>query len=122
MSLAQIPVLTMGKHREMATRIGKMLAPHGYLVNGVICSPQYNNEELALALRVPEPRPQALMVGGGYTDEEAKQARDVFESYQKEVGFSTGTFVRVDPGALNAKGPDAIGKYCVEQLNATFRS
>ena len=85
MSLTQIPVMTMGKRRDLATRIGKLLLSHGYLNNGVISLPQYDNADLALALRVPEPRPQALMVGGGYTDEEAEQARGVFEAYQKEV-------------------------------------
>ena len=117
-----IPCLTLGKHRPIAQTIAGVLAPHGFSVNGILDIDPYTSAELAVALRVLEPRPQALLIGGGYTDEEAKQAQTVFDEYKKEVSLEKGTVVRVGPGVLNKVGREGVGKWIIEQLEEYFRT
>ncbi|KAK3174102.1 hypothetical protein OEA41_001346 [Lepraria neglecta] len=84
---ATIPILTLGRHRPIAQTIAAVLAPHGFSVNGILDIDPYTSKELAGGLRVLEPRPQALLIGGGYTDQEAGQAEIVFDEYKKDVGW-----------------------------------
>ncbi len=121
-SVAIIPILTLGKHREVSHSIAKVLAPHGFSVNGVLSSVPFRTSDLALALRVLEPRPQALLVGGVYNKEEAEQAQEVFNVYMREVGVSSGAFVRVEPDFVMKEGPENVGKWILKQLIAKFRS
>ncbi|MCJ1457105.1 hypothetical protein MMC28_007471 [Mycoblastus sanguinarius] len=105
-----IPILTIGKHRDIGQEVGRVLAPHGFSVNGILSMQTYSPTELALVLRVLEPRPQALLIGGGYSDAEAEQAEVAFNDYRKEVGVSDGKFVRVGPGKLSELGREGVGK------------
>lgn len=115
-----IPILTLGRHREIAQSVAKVLQPHGFSVNGILSLENYSSTDLALALRVLEPRPQALLIGG-YTDEEAEQGRTVFDEYMKETGVSGGTVVKVGPGVLDKLGREGVGNWVKEQLEGHFR-
>ena len=121
-SPATIPILTLGKHRPIGQTIATVLAPHGFSVNGILDIDPYTSKELAGALRVLEPRPQALLIGGGYTDQEAGQAELVFDEYKKDVGLEKGTVVRVGPGVLDKVGREGVGVWIVGELEAYFRS
>ena len=82
----------------------------------------WSDSELALALRVLEPPPQALLIGGGYTDEDADKAQAVFDEYTKEMGISNGRLVRVEPGVVERVGPNGVAGWVLEQLQGHFRS
>lgn len=120
MASTSIYVLTLGKHRPIALTIAGVLAPHNYHVSGILSSQTYSSSELALALRVLNPLPRVLLVGGGYTDEEADQAKEVFKEYAKEVEVADGTVVRVGPGVLDKVGRDGVGKWIVGELDEWF--
>ena len=116
-----IPILTLGRHRPIGQTIAGILAPHGFSVNGILIIDTYASKELAAALRVLEPRPQALLVGGGFTDEEAEQAKLVFDEYKKDVELERGTVVRVGQGVLDKVGREGVGKWIVGELETFFR-
>ena len=82
----------------------------------------WSDSELAVALRVLEPQPQALLIGGGYTDEEADKAQAVFDEYTKETGISNGKLVRVAPGVVEKVGPKGVAGWVLEQLQGHFRT
>lgn len=81
----------------------------------------WSDSELAIALRVPEPRPRAILIGGGYTDEEADRAQAVFDEYTKEAGISNGKLIRVVPGVVEKVGSTGVGDWVYEQLQGHFR-
>lgn len=55
-------------------------------------------ENLKLVLRALHPRQGALIIGGGFTDEELAPAEKVWEQYTKEFGVTDAALVRVLPG------------------------
>jgi len=46
---------------------------------------RFSASTLASAIRVLEPQPRDLLIGGGYTHEEVEEARKVWTEYVKEV-------------------------------------
>ena len=117
----QVPCLTLGRHREIAKNVADFLAPHGFSVNGILSMNKWSPSDLAVALRVLEPSPQALLIGGGYSDEEAANARAAFDAYMKELDIPNGKVVRVDPGVIDKVGPKGVAAWVLEQLQAHFR-
>ena len=82
----------------------------------------WSDSELALVLRVLEPRPQALLLGGGYTDEDAEKAQAVFDEYTKETDIPNGKLVRVASGVVEKVGPKGVAGWVLEQLQEHFRT
>ena len=121
-SLPTVPCLTIGRHRDIARSVASVLAPHGFSVNGILSMNTWSDSELALVLRVLEPRPQALLLGGGYTDEDAQKAQAVFDEYTKEMDIPNGKLVRVAPGVVEKIGPKGVAGWVLEQLQGHFRT
>ena len=121
-SLTTIPCVTIGRHRDIARNVASFLAPHGFSVNGILSIHTWSDSELALVLRVLEPRPQALLIGGGYTDEEAEKAQAVFDEYTKEMDISNGKLVRVASGVVEKVGPKGVAGWILEELQGHFRT
>ena len=82
----------------------------------------WSDSELASALRVLEPRPQVLLLGGGYADEDAGKAQAVFDEYTKEMDIPNGKLVRVAPGVVEKVGPKGVAGWILEQLQGHFRT
>ena len=121
-SLPTVPCLTIGRHRDIARSVASVLAPHGFSVNGILSMNTWSDSELALVLRVLEPRPQALLLGGGYTDEDAEKAQAVFDEYTKEMDIPNGKLIRVAPGGVQTVGPTGVAGWVLEQLQGHFRT
>ncbi len=121
-SLPTIPCLTIGRHRDIARNVANVLAPHGFSVNGILSMHTWSDSELATVLRVLEPRPQALLIGGGYTDEEGEKAQAVFDEYTKELDIPNARLVRVAPGVVEKVGPKGVAGWVLEQLRGHFRT
>ena len=120
-SLPTVPCLTIGHHRDIARSVASVLAPHGFSVNGILSMNPWSDFELALALRVLEPRPQVLL-GGGYSDEDAEKAQAMFDEYTKEMDIANGKLVRVAPGVVEKVGPKGVAGWILEQLQGHFRA
>ena len=96
-----IPILALSKHRDIVKAIGNVLTAHAF----------------SIALRVLEPRPQALLIGGGYTDAEVADAQVVFHAYTEEVGIFKGTVVAVRQGVVRR---DGVAMWVIGELKAHF--
>ena len=116
-SPSPIPILALSKHRDIAKAIGNVLAAHAFTVNGILTTQPYSSAALALALRVLEPRPQALLIGGSYTDAEVADAQAVFHAYTEEVGIFEGTVVAVRQDVVRR---DGVAMWVVGELKAHF--
>ena len=112
------PILALGKHRAIAKAIGDVLVAHGFPMNGILITQPYSSASLALALRVLEPRPQALLIGGGYSDDEVADAHAVFDQYADEVGVFDGTVVVVRQGVSMS---DGVATWVVGELKTHFQ-
>ena len=121
-SLPRVPCLTIGHHRDIARSVASVLAPHGFSVNGILSMNPWSDSELASALRILEPRPQVLLLGGGYADEDAEKAQAVFDEYIKEMDIPNGKLVRVAPGVVEKVGPKGVAGWILEQLQGHFRT
>ena len=120
--LPTVPCLTIGHHRDITRSVASVLTPHGFSVNGILSISPWSDPELTLALRVLEPRPQVLLLGGGYSDEDAEKAQAVFDEYTKEMDIPNGKLVRVAPGVVQKVGAKGVAGWILEQLQGHFRT
>ena len=116
-----IPILTLSQNREIARNIAKAIAPRNFSVNGILEMDPYSSRDLGLTLRVLEPRPLAVIMGRGYSDEEAEQAQTVFKDYMNETGVEDGTVVKISQKVFDEVGKDGISSWVQKQLEAQFR-
>ncbi|KAH6855910.1 hypothetical protein B0I37DRAFT_424685 [Chaetomium sp. MPI-CAGE-AT-0009] len=89
---APISILSLSQNRAVVRAIQKHIKPHCYNISGILESDPLSENELALALRVLEPRPAAVVVGRGYSEEEeTAETREAFSEYLKKAGVEQGT-------------------------------
>ena len=117
-----IPILTLSQNREMARNIAKSIATCNFSVNGILEMDPYSSRDLALTLRVLEPRPLAVIMGRGYTEEEAEKARTVFKDYMNETGTEKGTVVKISQKVFDEVGKDGVSSWVLKQLEVQFRN
>lgn len=115
-----IPILSLSQNRKIALDIAKAIAPHNFSVNGIFAMDPYSSRDLALTLRVLELRPRAVIMGRGYTEEEAEQARTVIKEYMNETGVSDGTLIKISQKVFDEVGSGGIASWVQKQLEAHF--
>ena len=81
----------------------------------------YSSRDLALTLRVLEPRPLAVIMGRGYSEEEADDARAVFKEYMNETGVSDRTVVKISQKVFDEVGKDGISSWVQNKLEEHCR-
>ena len=118
-------VLSVGRSRVVAQKVAGAIAPlatvHG--IYGV----DFSEVTFLAALRLIHPRPQVLLFGGGYSDDEAERAEVVFKDFwtemeadaEEENGRTT-TFVRVKVGTLEGGGPGAVIAFIKDEITKAF--
>ncbi len=118
-----IPVLALGKDRDIVRTIASLLAARGFSINGIISSSEYTSDEVDLAMRVLEPRPKALLVFGGYTDGEMGQARRDFVDSLKDSKLQQGegTVVIVGQDLADGGRREGAGEWIVQELRKLFK-
>ncbi|KAH0832469.1 hypothetical protein AYO21_05152 [Fonsecaea monophora] len=108
----------------MALRLQTKLAPHfTYCAILTKIEPKrtYSLDNFALLLDALYPPPEGVIVGGGFSDEEAEQMRRVVE--ERGVTDENGTpvrFVRVPGGTLERGGPEALVETIRQLLGEAF--
>lgn len=117
-----VSVLSLSQNRVFVRTIDSHIRPHGYLVGGVLESDPFSEEQLAIALRVLEPRPQALLIGKGYSDSETAKARNVFASYMRDASVEKGTVIKITPKVIDEVGKDGVPYWVLNELNKFFES
>eukprot|EP00877_Chromochloris_zofingiensis_P002477 jgi/Chrzof1/1222/Cz01g45090.t1 len=103
-----IPLVTMGKHVELVNKVADYLAPT-YKVQSWTGEV---NQLRAVIQAAPE-QPRGLLIGGGFTDDEAEQGAAVI----KEINPSA-KVVRVTPGTIEKVGPAGVAQWIKQQLDA----
>ena len=62
-----------------------------------------------------------MIIGGGFSDDEAQAATKAWGEYVKEVGVEGTAVVRVSPGTLEKVGPAGVTDYVLEELKTKFK-
>ncbi|KAF2965029.1 hypothetical protein GQX73_g8536 [Xylaria multiplex] len=104
---APIPVLSLSQNRTIVRAIHEHIAPHGFKIGGILELTPFSSDQLTLALKVLEPRPQVVLVGRGYSEDETSIARQVFGNYMGDVGIEKGTVIKITNEVFNEVGKDA---------------
>jgi hypothetical protein len=121
MSSTPIPCLTLGKFRHIAEGISSRLTPHNFSVTAILDENSFSPANVGIVSRALFPRPKALIIGGGFSDDETKAATKAWEEYVKEVGAEGTAVVRVSPGTLEKVGPAGVADYVIEELKSKFK-
>ncbi|KAF4478556.1 hypothetical protein FAGAP_12342 [Fusarium agapanthi] len=115
-----ISVLSLSQNRAVVRSIHVHIEPHGYGIGGILESDPFSVYDLGVALRVLEPRPKAIVVGRGYTEEEANEVRKAFVEYHKDVDLDAGVVIKITDEVFDEVGKEGIPKWVLEQLQAYF--
>jgi hypothetical protein len=75
--------------------IHEHIAPHGFTIGGILESNPFSLNELTLTLKVLELRPQVVLVGRGYSEDETSIVRQVFLNYMADVEIEKGTVIKI---------------------------
>src|SRR5271169_4489787 len=118
MSSISIPCVTLGKQRHIVESIAEIvssrLTTHNFSVNAILDEHSFSPTNVGIISRALAPRPKALIIGGGFSDEEAEGAIKAWEEYVKEVGVEGTAVIRVSPGTLQKVGPAGVADWVVE--------
>ncbi|KAJ4309915.1 hypothetical protein N0V84_011239 [Fusarium piperis] len=115
-----ISVLSLSQNRAVVRSIHAHIEPHGYGIGGILESDPLSVHDLGVALRVLEPRPKAIVVGRGYTEEEASEVRKAFAEYHKDVGLDAGIVIKITDEVFDKVGKEGVPKWVLEQLQGYF--
>ncbi|KAI0202603.1 hypothetical protein F4808DRAFT_420730 [Astrocystis sublimbata] len=116
-----ISVLSLSQNRAVVRAIHDHISPLGFKIGGILESNPFSTNELALALRVIEPRPQAIIVGRGYSDEETSSARQVLSQYMRDAGIENGTVIKITSQVFEEFGKEGVPKWVLGQLESFFK-
>ncbi|KAI0874254.1 hypothetical protein GGS24DRAFT_353017 [Hypoxylon argillaceum] len=115
-----ISVLSLSQNRSVVRAIHDHISPHIFTINGILESDPFEPSELALALRVVEPRPQVVLVGRGYSEEETSSVRQIFSQYMTEVGIEKGTVIKITSQVFEEVGKEGVPEWVLGQLESFF--
>ncbi len=73
--------------------------------------------ELRAALDAAKERPRGLLIGGGFSDEEAAEGEAAFRAWDPSA---TLVVVRVTPGTVEKVGPAGVAGWIKGELDARF--
>jgi hypothetical protein len=121
MSSIPISCLVLGKFRHIAEGISSSLPTTDFSVAAILDEHSFSPANVGIVSRALVPRPKALIIGGGFSDEEAQAATKAWEEYVKEVGAEGTAVVRVSPGTLEKSGPTGVADYVLEELESKFK-
>jgi hypothetical protein len=119
MSSTPISCVTLGKHRHHAEAIASQL-PLDYSVVAILDEQSYSPANLGVISRVLRPRPRALLIGGGFSDEEVEGGIKAWEEYVKEVGVEGTAVIRVPVGTLQKIGEGRVADWVSGELKRNF--
>lgn len=115
-----ISVLSLSQNREFVRSIHAHIEPHGYGIGGILESDPLSVHDLGVALRVLEPRPRAIVVGRGYSEEEADEVRKAFTEYHKDVDLDAGVVIKITDEIFDKVGKEGIARWVLQQLQHHF--
>lgn len=121
MSSPSIPCVVLGKHRHIAESIAAQVGKHDYSVNAIFDEDNYSAANLDTVIRILHPRPQVLVIGGGFSDEEVEDGIEVWKKYVKDIGVSQTAIARIPVGSLEKLGPQGIFSWTIEELDKTYK-
>lgn len=81
----------------------------------------FSGASLDVVLRALHPRPKALIIGGGFSDEEIAPGQKVWEQYVKDVGITDAALVRVLPGTIEKVGKGGVAEWIVGEMRKAFK-
>jgi len=121
MSSTPIPCLTLGKSRLLAEDVASRLIHHNFSVVAILDETSFSPANVGIVSRALFPRPKALIIGGGFSDEEAESGIKAWEDYVKEVGVEGTAVIRVGPTTMREIGPAGVTDWLIGELKSKFK-
>ncbi|KAJ8131660.1 hypothetical protein O1611_g1964 [Lasiodiplodia mahajangana] len=115
-----ITVLSLSQDRAFVRDIHNHICLHGFNIGGILESRPFSEGELARALRLLEPRPQALLIDRGYNEIETSIAWAVFSLHMRKVGIEKGKVIKITPEIFAEVGKEGVPKWMLDQLEDCF--
>lgn len=117
-----ISILSLSQNRAVVRTIDDHVKVHGYVIGGILESDPFSEQDLSLALRVLEPAPRAIVIGRGYSEEEATMSRKVFNEFAESAGIKDGIVIKISDEVFDAVGKEGIPAWVLSRLQDHFQS
>ncbi|KAI4860122.1 hypothetical protein F4820DRAFT_437836 [Hypoxylon rubiginosum] len=117
---SRISILSLSQNRMVIRAVHAEIQPHGFAIGGILESDPFSPKDLALALKILEPRPQAMLVGRGYSEEEAEVVRIIFAQFKQNVSLDDGIVIKITNKVFDEVGKEGVPKWVLHQLQDHF--
>ncbi|KAK4055265.1 hypothetical protein OIV83_000547 [Microbotryomycetes sp. JL201] len=111
--MSDLPAILVTSVVSVGDMIGYKLAEIGIRMVANV-APKFDAFQLEQALKYLEPRPKVVIVGSGVPDDEANEAKQVFEKRPKDL--SDCVFVRPSASLLEQSGLEGVFEYIKGQV------
>jgi len=115
-----IPLICFGRHRDLALKLEKSLAPHFHYP--AIVTDFGDLSVLNTLLDTVNPPPRGVIIGGGMNEDEVGEVKRIVGGWndQGREGEAEVPVVRVPAGTVEAGGPAGLVKWIQEELGRVY--
>ncbi len=113
-----IPLLCIGRLREVGETLEQSLAPH-YTFPGIIDFANYSPQTVRVLLATLNPYPAGVFVGGGISREVQQEVEKAVQEHNA-AGRHILKFVCIPLGIRDRLGPDEVLEYIKDALAKEF--
>ncbi|EUC40778.1 hypothetical protein COCMIDRAFT_107890 [Bipolaris oryzae ATCC 44560] len=115
-----ISILSISQNRAVVRTIHDYVKSHGYVIAGILESDPFSADDFSLALRILEPAPRAVVIGRGYSGEEATESRKIYSEFAKSVGVKDGIVIKITDEVCDKVGREGIPAWVLKELQTHF--
>ena|SRR5271155_3488725 len=113
-----IPLICIGRHRDLALKIEQSLAPN-FVYSAIVNS--YDKQTVLTLLETLNPTPSGIIVGGAFSMEVVLELEQIVGEWNEgKEGAEILKFVNVPIGTVEREGPAGLVKWIRDALGCTF--
>ena len=113
-----IPLLCIGRHRDLAIKMASGLSPH-FSYPAIVDFENYSPQTVRALLATLNPEPAGVIIGGGFSLEQQQKIKQVVDEHNAAGKYQLKYF-SVPIGLIEREGPMGLMKWVKNALSEGF--
>lgn len=114
-----IPLLCIGRHRDLAIKMAAGLSPNFYYP-AIVDFESYSPQTVRALLATLNPEPAGVIIGGGFSLEQQQEIKQVVDEHNAAPGKYQLKYFSVPIGTIERDGPAGLMKWVKDALGEGF--
>ena len=114
-----IPLLCIGRHRDLAIKMAAGLSPNFYYP-AIVDFESYSPQTVRALLATLNPEPAGVIIGGGFSLEQQREIKQVVDEHNAAPGKYQLKYFSVPIGTIERDGPAGLMKWVKDALGEGF--